>query len=46
MERVLSGLADFDRLVNGGIPRRNVVLLSGGSSLRRRYSASNPSTKG
>uniref|UniRef100_A0A7C2ZRK8 UPF0273 protein ENO77_02025 n=1 Tax=Ignisphaera aggregans TaxID=334771 RepID=A0A7C2ZRK8_9CREN len=30
IERVKSGIPGFDELVNGGIPRRNVVLLSGG----------------
>jgi KaiC domain protein len=30
IERVKSGIQGFDELVNGGIPKRNVVLLSGG----------------
>ncbi len=30
MERVKTGIPGFDELVNGGIPRRNAVLLSGG----------------
>jgi len=30
VERIKSGIPGFDELVNGGIPRRNVVLLSGG----------------
>ncbi len=30
IERVKSGIPGFDDLVNGGIPKRNVVLLSGG----------------
>ena len=30
VERVKSGIPGFDELVSGGIPRRNVVLLSGG----------------
>jgi len=30
IERVRSGIQGFDELVNGGIPKRNVVLLSGG----------------
>jgi len=30
VERVKSGIPGFDELVNGGIPKRNIVLLSGG----------------
>jgi KaiC domain protein len=30
VERVKTGIPGFDELVNGGIPKRNVVLLSGG----------------
>ncbi len=30
VERVKTGIPGFDELINGGIPRRNVVLLSGG----------------
>ena len=30
VERVKSGVPGFDELVNGGIPKRNIVLLSGG----------------
>jgi KaiC domain protein len=30
IERVKSGIHGFDELVNGGIPKRNIVLLSGG----------------
>lgn len=30
VERVKTGIPGFDEIVNGGIPRRNVVLLSGG----------------
>ena len=30
MERVVTGIPGFDDILNGGIPRRNVVLLAGG----------------
>jgi KaiC domain protein len=30
VERVKTGIPGFDEIINGGIPRRNVVLLSGG----------------
>ncbi len=30
IERIPSGIPGFDELVNGGIPKRNIVLLSGG----------------
>ncbi|MBS7641564.1 MAG: KaiC domain-containing protein [Candidatus Bathyarchaeia archaeon] len=30
IERVFTGIPGFDEILNGGIPRRNVVLLSGG----------------
>jgi KaiC domain protein len=30
IDRVLTGIPGFDEIVNGGIPKRNVVLLSGG----------------
>ena len=30
MERVVTGIPGFDKIVGGGIPRRNVVLLAGG----------------
>ncbi len=30
VDRVKSGVPGFDELVNGGIPKRNIVLLSGG----------------
>ncbi|MEM2398655.1 MAG: KaiC domain-containing protein [Candidatus Bathyarchaeia archaeon] len=30
IERVLTGIPGFDEILNGGIPKRNVVLLSGG----------------
>ena len=30
IERVLTGIPGFDDILNGGIPRRNVVLLAGG----------------
>jgi KaiC domain protein len=30
VDRVKSGIPGFDELVNGGIPKRNIVLLSGG----------------
>lgn len=30
MERVKTGIPGFDEILNGGIPKRNVVLLSGG----------------
>jgi len=30
VERVKSGIPGFDELVQGGIPKRNIVLLSGG----------------
>lgn len=30
IERVRSGIPGFDELLNGGIPKRNIVLLSGG----------------
>ncbi|MEM2029442.1 MAG: ATPase domain-containing protein, partial [Candidatus Bathyarchaeia archaeon] len=30
IERVLTGIPGFDEILNGGIPKRNVVLLAGG----------------
>ncbi|RLE59540.1 MAG: KaiC domain-containing protein, partial [Thermoprotei archaeon] len=30
IERVKSGIPGLDEILNGGIPRRNIVLLSGG----------------
>ena len=30
IERVITGIPGFDEILNGGIPRRNVVLLAGG----------------
>ncbi|MCD6465372.1 KaiC domain-containing protein [Candidatus Bathyarchaeota archaeon] len=30
IERIVTGIPGFDAILNGGIPRRNVVLLSGG----------------
>ncbi|MEM1515549.1 MAG: ATPase domain-containing protein, partial [Candidatus Bathyarchaeia archaeon] len=30
IERVQTGIPGFDEILNGGIPRRNVVLLAGG----------------
>jgi len=30
VERVKSGIPGFDELIQGGIPKRNIVLLSGG----------------
>jgi len=30
IERVLTGIPGFDELVNGGIPKRNIVLIAGG----------------
>ncbi|MEM2931382.1 MAG: ATPase domain-containing protein, partial [Nitrososphaerota archaeon] len=30
IERVVTGVPGFDEILNGGIPRRNVVLLAGG----------------
>ncbi|MEM4889958.1 MAG: ATPase domain-containing protein, partial [Thermosphaera sp.] len=30
VERIKTGIPGFDEILNGGIPKRNVVLLSGG----------------
>ena len=30
IERVKTGIPGFDKIVGGGIPKRNIVLLSGG----------------
>jgi KaiC/GvpD/RAD55 family RecA-like ATPase len=30
VERVKTGIPGFDEILNGGIPKRNVILLSGG----------------
>jgi len=38
IERVQTGIPGFDEILNGGIPKRNVVLLAGDQALENPFS--------